>query len=73
MLQGSVPDHSPQRREIDPRAVLVRYVADEAALGLVSHPVLRFSPVNIMPPMFLAHSFVNHQCCTTLAAHSVVK
>lgn len=72
-LQGSVPDHSPQRHGFDPRTVIVRYVAGEAALGQFSQPVLRYSPVNTMAPTFPVHSFVNHQRCMTSTDHSIVK
>jgi hypothetical protein len=39
------------RPGFDPRSVHVGFVVDKVALGQVSHWVLRFSPVNFIPPV----------------------
>jgi len=50
-----------QRIGFDPRPVNLRFVVDNVALGQVSVPVLLFSPVPIIPPIFRTHiSFISH-------------
>jgi hypothetical protein len=41
----------PRRPGFDPGSVHVGFVVDKVALGQVFHPVLRFSPVNFIPPV----------------------
>jgi hypothetical protein len=49
-LRRVVAALSPRRPGFDPRTVYVRFVVDTVALGRVFLPVLRFSPVSIIPP-----------------------
>jgi hypothetical protein len=42
---------SPRRPEFDPGSVHVGFVVDKVALGPVFLRVLRFSPVNLIPPV----------------------
>jgi len=48
-LRRSVAGFSPQGPGFDPRPVHVTFVVDKVALGQLYLPVLRLSPVRIMP------------------------
>jgi hypothetical protein len=43
---------SPRKPEFDPGSVRVGFLVDKVALGQVFSRVLRFSPVNFIPPVF---------------------
>jgi hypothetical protein len=49
-LRRLVPGYSPRRPGFAPRFVRVEFVADKRALGQAFNQVLRFIPVNIIPP-----------------------
>jgi hypothetical protein len=50
-LRRLVADLSPRRPGFDPGSVHVGIVMDKVALGQVFHRVLRFSPINFIPPV----------------------
>jgi hypothetical protein len=50
MAQAVSPGLSPRRPGFAPGSVHVGFVVDKVALGQVLLRVLRFSPVNIIPP-----------------------
>jgi hypothetical protein len=50
-LRRLVAGLSPRRHGFDPGSVRVGFVVDKVALGQVFLPVLRFSPVNFIPPV----------------------
>jgi hypothetical protein len=56
---GLVAGLSPCRPGFDPRSVQVRFLVDREARWQVSLPVLRLSPVRIIPPMFYTHFYTN--------------
>jgi hypothetical protein len=56
----SVAEISPLGTGFDSRSVHERFVMDKEALRRVSLPVLLFSPVSTIPPMFHTHSFTYH-------------
>jgi hypothetical protein len=49
-LRSLVAGLSPRRPELAPGSIHVGFVVDRVALGHVFPRVLRFSPVNIIPP-----------------------
>jgi hypothetical protein len=51
-LRRLVAGFSPRRSGFDPGSVHVEFVVDKVALGQVFLRVLRFSPVNFIPPVF---------------------
>jgi hypothetical protein len=51
MARRLVAGLAPRRPEIDPGSLYVGFVVDRVALGQVSPRVLRFSPVNFIPPV----------------------
>jgi len=53
----------------DPRPVHLRLTVDEAALGQVFPPLLRFS--RIIPPLLHALSSIHHCLCVSFATESV--
>jgi hypothetical protein len=55
LLRQLVHDVSRQRFGFDPRSVYVGFMVDNMAIGQVFLPVLQFSPVSIIPPMFHTH------------------
>jgi hypothetical protein len=57
-LRRLVADPSPRRPGFAPGSVQVGFVVDNAALGQVFLRVLRFSPVNIIPPWL--YIFIYH-------------
>jgi hypothetical protein len=56
-LTSKKKEHFVQRKTTDH----VAFVVDRVALGQVFLPVLRSSFVNIIPPIFHAHSFSYHR------------
>jgi hypothetical protein len=46
-----VADLSPRRHGFDPELILMRFVVNKATLEQLFLRVLRFSPVNAMPPV----------------------
>jgi hypothetical protein len=50
-LRGLVAGLPPRRPGFDPGLVRVGFVVDKVALGQVFPLVLRFSPVNLIPPV----------------------
>jgi hypothetical protein len=50
-LRRLVASLSPRRPGFDPGSVHVRFVVNKVALGEVFPPVLRFSPINFIPPV----------------------
>jgi hypothetical protein len=50
-LRRLVAGLSPRRSGFDPGSVHVEFVVDKVALGQVFPRVLRFSPVNFIPPV----------------------
>jgi hypothetical protein len=50
-LRRLVASLSPRSPGLDPGSVHVGFVVDEVALGQVFPRVLRFSPVNFIPPV----------------------
>ena len=50
-LRRLVAGLPPRRPRFDPGLVYVGFVVDKVALGQVFPRVLRFSPVNIIPPV----------------------
>jgi hypothetical protein len=50
-LRRLVADLPPRRPGFDPGLVHVGFVVDKVALGQVFPRVLRFSPVNLIPPV----------------------
>jgi len=48
-------------------------VIDKVAVGQVSHKLLRFHFVSIIPPMFYARLFIHHRLCVLTAVDSVMK
>jgi hypothetical protein len=53
-----VDGFSPQRAAFTPRAVHVGFVVDKVAPGQVFLRVVRFSPVNTIPPLLYIHSCI---------------
>jgi hypothetical protein len=49
---------SPSRLGFNPRAVLMRFVVDEVAMGQVVLPLLLVFPIIIIPPMLHTHFYV---------------
>ena len=49
---------SPSRLGFNLRAVLMRFVVDEVAMGQVVLPLLWFSSIIIIPPMLHTHFYV---------------
>jgi len=60
-LRWSVTGLSPRSIAFDPRSVHVRFVMDKGSLWQVSFPLLRISPVSIIPPMLRTHLLL-HVC-----------
>ena len=59
-LRRLVAGLSPRRYGFDPGSVHVVFVVDKVALGQVSPQVLRFSPVNHIPPVLHYTGKTNH-------------
>jgi len=59
-LRSLVTGHSPRRPGFDNRTVHVTFVVDEVPRRKNFLPVLQFSPVSIIPPLFHTHSFIYH-------------
>jgi hypothetical protein len=49
---------SPRRSGFAPGSVHMNFVVDKVALGQVLFRVLRFSPVNVIPPLLHIHSYI---------------
>jgi hypothetical protein len=56
-LRRLVADISPRRPGFVPGSIHVRFVVDKVALGQAFLRVLRFSPVNIIPPSLSPNSY----------------
>ena len=55
MLRSSVASLAPPRTGFETRSAHVRFVLDKVALGQVFLPVLRFTPVSIIPSLLHSH------------------
>jgi hypothetical protein len=64
---------SPRRLGFDPGPFRVRFVVDEVAIGQGFLRVLRFSLVNIIPPILHTHSFIYYRHYINLAIENVVE
>jgi len=72
-LWSLISSISSRRPGFDPKPVNVGFVIDKVAVGQVSHKLLRFHFVSIIPPMFYARLFIHHRLCVLTAVDSVMK
>jgi hypothetical protein len=70
-LKRLVAGLSPRRPGFAPGSIHVGFMVDSVALGQVFLRVLRFSPVNIIPPLLHIHLSPPHEVCdcSDQAAH----
>jgi len=70
-LRRSVAGLSPRRSGLNPRPVRVGFVLHKVTLGQIFLRVLRFPPVNVIPPMLHDHSFIHSSITDAVPSHRV--